>query len=201
MNLDWQRLFVPQMPLLELVIRGTVMYLGLLAVLRILVRRHIGSLSLMDLLLMVLIADAAQNAMGDDYHSLTEGAVLCGTLIGWNFFFDWLAYALPTFQRLLEPPPLPIIRNGQLQRRNMRQELLTEDELLSQLRQQGVQDVRSVRLAYVEPDGGISIVGHKAKEKHTAGVADRLHGRCRRALVNVAAYVARRANSTATFCH
>lgn len=172
MGIDWQRLFLPHTPLLELILRGTVMYVGLLAALRILVRRHVGSLSLMDLLLMVLIADAAQNAMGDDYHSITEGAVLCGTLIGWNFLFDWLAYRYPAFQRMLEPPPLPVVRNGQLLRRNMRQELLTEDELMSQLRQQGVGDVSTVKLAYVEPDGGISVVGHSAKRaKHTAGVA------------------------------
>jgi uncharacterized membrane protein YcaP (DUF421 family) len=63
--IDWQTLFVPTTPLLELVVRGSAMYLLLLAALRFLVRRHIGSLSLMDLLLMVLIADAAQNAMGD----------------------------------------------------------------------------------------------------------------------------------------
>jgi uncharacterized membrane protein YcaP (DUF421 family) len=171
--IDWQTLFVPTTPLLELVVRGSAMYLLLLAALRFLVRRHIGSLSLMDLLLMVLIADAAQNAMGDQYRSVTEGIVLCGTLIAWNFFFDWLAYRSPAFQKLVEPPPLPVIRNGKLLRRNMHQEFLTEDELLSQLRQQGVQDARTVKLAYVEPDGGVSIVGNgrrKAKEKHAAGV-------------------------------
>ena len=54
----------------------------LLPALRVLVSRHIGSLSMMDLLLMVLIADAAQNAMASEYRSITEGIVLCGTLIG-----------------------------------------------------------------------------------------------------------------------
>ncbi len=158
MDIDWRALLVPDTPPLELVLRGTVMYLGLLAALRVLVRRHVGSMSLMDLLLMVLIADAAQNAMASEYRSLTDGFVLCGTLIGWNFFFDWLSYRFPAFQRLLEPPPLPVIKDGKLLRRHMRQELLTEDELLSQLRQQDVQDVSEVALAFLEPDGGISIV-------------------------------------------
>lgn len=171
MNLDWERLFVPQTPLLELVLRGTVMYFALLAALRMLVRRHIGSLSLMDLLLMVLIADAAQNAMGDDYHSITEGLLLCGTLIGWNYLLDFLAYRYRTVEKLLEPSPLPIVKHGRLQRRNMRQEFLTEDELLSQLRQQGVEDYRTVELACIEPDGGISIKGSaKATKKQMAGV-------------------------------
>jgi uncharacterized membrane protein YcaP (DUF421 family) len=158
MDIDWQRLFVPQTPLLELVLRGSVMYLALFAVLRILVRRHIGSLSLMDLLLIVLIADAAQNAMANEYRSITEGLVLCGTLIAWSCLLEFLAYQSETIARLLEPPPLPVVKNGRLQRRNMRQELLTEDDLMSQLRQHEVSDLAEVALAYIEPDGGIGIV-------------------------------------------
>ena len=117
MNIDWQTLFVPQIPLVEIVIRGTVIYLVLLAGLRVLVRRHVGSLSLMDLLLIVLIADAAQNAMADEYHSITEGLVLLAVLIGWNYFLDWLSFRYEWVERVLEPPPLPVVRNGRMQRR------------------------------------------------------------------------------------
>jgi uncharacterized membrane protein YcaP (DUF421 family) len=158
MNADWRTLLVPTTPLWELFLRGTVMYLGLLAALRVLVRRHIGSSSMMDLLLLVLIADAAQNAMAADYHSLTEGILLCGTLIGWNIFLDWAAYRSDWVARLLEPPPLPVIKNGRMLRRQMKSELLTADDLLSQLRQQGIHDVKLVRIAYLEPDGGLSVV-------------------------------------------
>lgn len=158
---DWEAFFIPSMSLVEVFLRGTVMYVALLAVLRIFVRRHIGSLSIMDLLLMVLIADAAQNAMGADYKSITEGLVLCGTLIGWNFFFDWLAYRSPAVRKWLEPAPLPVIADGVLLRRNMRKELLTQDELVSQLREQGVEDYRTVRRAYIEPDGRISVLGEE----------------------------------------
>jgi uncharacterized membrane protein YcaP (DUF421 family) len=157
MGIDWQTLFMPKTPLLELFLRGTVMYVILLAALRVLVRRHVGSLSLMDLLLMVLIADAAQNAMADQYRSITEGLVLCGTLIGWNYLFDWLAYRSRAFERLLEPAPLNVIRDGKFQRRNMRAEFITQDELMSLLRQQGVNDVKDVKWACIESDGGISV--------------------------------------------
>jgi uncharacterized membrane protein YcaP (DUF421 family) len=158
MTIDWSQLLIPQTPLLELVLRGTIMYLVLFAALRVLVRRHIGSMSLMDLLLLVLIADAAQNAMASEYKSITEGLVLCATLVGWNYLLDWLAYRYDWMARVLEPSPLPVVRNGRMQRRNMRQELLTEDDLRSQLRQQGIEDLRTVKLAYVEPDGGVSVI-------------------------------------------
>lgn len=160
MGIDWTTLFVPQRPLVELALRGTIMYFALIAGLRVLVRRHVGSMSLMDLLLMVLIADAAQNAMGDQYRSITEGMVLCGTLIGWNFALDWLAYHSKFVQKLLEPPPLPIVRDGQMLRRHMRQELVTVEELRSLLREQGIEDVATVRLAFIEPDGGLSVLRH-----------------------------------------
>ncbi|WP_442483045.1 DUF421 domain-containing protein [Aeoliella sp. SH292] len=157
MNIDWHALFVPDTSLPELILRGTFMYIALLAALRVLVRRHIGSMSLMDLLLMVLIADAAQNGMADEYRSLTEGAVLCGTLFAWNYLFDWLSYRYKWFQRILEPAPLPVIQNGKMLRRNMQRELITKDELQSQLREQGVHDVSEVEFAFIEPDGGVSV--------------------------------------------
>jgi uncharacterized membrane protein YcaP (DUF421 family) len=119
----------------------------------------------MDLLLMVLIADAAQNAMANEYRSITEGVVLCGTLIAWNYLLDWLAHRYRFIEKLLEPPPLPVIRGGKLLRRHMRAELITEDELMSQLRQQEVHDLSEVEAAYIEPDGRLSIVRRHKQEQ------------------------------------
>lgn len=174
MTVNWQALFIPGGSLLEIFVRGTIVYFVLLASLRVLNRRHVGSMSLMDLLVMVLIADAAQNAMAGQYNTITEGLVLCGTLIGWNFVLDWLAYTSPLVARLLEPPPLDVVRDGKLLRRNMRTEFLTEDELMSQLRQQGITELSVVSRAQIEPDGGVSVVrtdhqqnsdGHRHKNK------------------------------------
>lgn len=157
MKVDWQHLLIPTESLVELVIRGSAMYLLLFAALRILGRRHVGSLSMMDLLLMVLIADAAQNAMADEYTSITEGLVLCGTLLGWNYLLDRLAFTFPWIDRILEPSPLPIIRRGKFIRKNLKAELLTPDEVLGQLREQEIFEIDEVELAYVESDGGLSV--------------------------------------------
>ena len=176
MTIDWNSLLVPTVSLLELVLRGSVMYLGLFALLRVLVRRHVGTLGLADLLLLVLIADAAQNAMSSEYHSVPEGIVLCGTLIGWSFLLDWLSYRSKWLRTWLEPPPLPLVTNGQIKRRNLRQELITIDELNSLLREQGIEDLSVVKRACIEPDGQISIVKFKGAAGGEGKMMKKGHG-------------------------
>ena len=158
LGIDWKHVFEPTVPATELILRGTLIYLGILFVIRFLLRREAAALSLPDLLMVVLIADAAQNAMADSYESFTDGAVLVGTIIFWNYALDRLAFHLPYFTRLVHPPPLPLIRNGRMLRRNMRDEAISDDELMSKLRQAGVEDIADVKIAHIEGDGRISVI-------------------------------------------
>lgn len=157
-NVDWARLMMPDTPLLEIIFRGSAIYLGLFLLLRLVLKRQSGGVGITDLLVVVLIADAAQNGMADDYHSVTDGLLLVGVIIFWSHLLDWLGYRFPALARLIHPPPLPLIRNGVMMRRNLRQELITEEELLTQLRQQGIQDVKQVKMANMEGDGRVSVV-------------------------------------------
>lgn len=157
-SVDWRELFVPNLSLVELFIRGSIVYLVLFGVLRSLPSRQLGSLAITDLLVVVLFAEAAQNAMARDYTSITEGAVLIGTVIFWSYALNWLGFRFPAIQQFLNPPPLLLVQRGRLQRRNMRRELITEDELMSQLRQQGIESVADVKAAYMEADGTISVI-------------------------------------------
>jgi len=168
MAIDWQSLFVNKVSFVELVLRGSAMYLFLFVLLRVLIRRRIGALSLTDLLVVVLIADAAQNAMASEYRSLPEGIVLCGTIVVWCFALDSLGYRYDWLRRLLEPPPLPLIRNGRIQRRNMRQELITMEELMSHLRENGIEHIGEVKEAFIESDGQISVI-KKDKDDSNGG--------------------------------
>jgi uncharacterized membrane protein YcaP (DUF421 family) len=164
MSIDWETLLVPEHSLLEIVVRGTVTYIGLFAILRFFLKRQSGVIGIADLLVIVLIADAAQNAMASEYKSLTEGALLVLTIVFWNFALDWLGYHFPVMQRFTRPPPLPLMRDGQFLRRNMRQEMITTEELLSQLRQQGIEDPAKVKKAFIEGDGRISIISYDGGE-------------------------------------
>ncbi len=157
-SVNWHELFVPSIPVFELIIRGSLVYLALFSVLRLMPSRQIGTLGIADLLVVVLFAEAAQNAMASNYTSITEGGLLVGTVIFWSYLLNWLGYIYPPFQRFLNPPPLLLVKNGRLIRRHMERELITEDELMRQLRQQGVEFIADVKKAYIESDGGISII-------------------------------------------
>jgi len=157
LQIDWNAVFVPTVSVAEIVLRGTFIYLLLFFVLRVF-RREAGALGISDLLVVVLIADAAQNAMSSEYKSVTEGATLVGTIIAWDYTLDWLGYRFPAFGRLLRPAPLPLVKDGRALRQNLRKEMITMEELLSQLREQGVESLSEVKRCYLEGDGHVSVI-------------------------------------------
>jgi uncharacterized membrane protein YcaP (DUF421 family) len=177
LRIDWNSVFVPTVSLVEIVLRGTLVYLLLFLLMRVL-RREAGALGISDLLVVVIIADASQNAMSSDYKSVTEGAVLVGTIIFWDYSLDWLGYKFPALGRLLRPAPLPLVKDGSALRRNMRKEMISMEELMSQLREEGVERLSEVKRCYLEGDGHISVIkkdsgggGGGAKKKKQAGVS------------------------------
>lgn len=163
MGIDWAGLFVPRVPLLETLLRGSLVYVAVFLLLRFVLRREAGTLGIADLLVVVLIADAAQNSLAADHSSITDGVLLVATIVLCAYLLDWLAYRVPFFDSLAHAPPLPLVRGGRLLRRNMRRELITEDEMLSYLRLHGVSDVKEVDEARLEPDGRISVVKRRSE--------------------------------------
>lgn len=155
--IDWRTIFTPSMPIGEIFVRGTIVYIALFFLLRFL-RRGAGAIGISDLLVVVLIADAAQNAMAGEYKSITEGIILVGTIAFWDYFLDWLGYKFPAVQRLLRPAPLLLIKDGRILRQNLRQEMITKEELMGQLREQGVENVEEVKKCYMEGEGHVSVI-------------------------------------------
>jgi uncharacterized membrane protein YcaP (DUF421 family) len=159
---DWHALFALTISPLELFVRGSAVYWFLFAVFRVVLRRDIGAVGIADVLLVVLVADAAQNAMAGEYRSITDGLVLVSTIVGWNVAIDWLAYRVPPLRRIFEAQPLLLVRDGKILRRNLRREWITEDDLRAQLREQGVASLADVRAAYMESDGTVSVIADTA---------------------------------------
>lgn len=158
LSIDWRALFGLSIPPAELVIRGTAMYWFLFFIFRFAVRRDIGAVGIADVLVLVIVADAAQNAMAGEYHSISEGMVLVATLIGWNLVLDWLSYRFTKFRRFAEAAPIRLVQDGRMLKRNMRRELISDEELWSKLRQASVETLDQVREVYIEPDGEISVI-------------------------------------------
>jgi uncharacterized membrane protein YcaP (DUF421 family) len=165
MAVDWNKLLVPSGSLIELVIRGSIMYLVIFVLMRVF-RRESGTLSTADLIVVVLVADAAQNGLTGDYTSVSEGAVLVGTIFAWNYGLDWLGFRYTWAHRLLNPSPLLLVRDGRIQRRNLRSEMLTVDDLMEQLREQGIEDVAEVKRSYLESDGRLSVIIREGGRTH-----------------------------------
>ncbi len=156
-------LFTLSMNPVELVIRGSLMYLGLVLVMRFILRRDLGSMSMPDVLFVVLVADASQNAMAGEYKSIADGLVLVGTLVAWNIALDWLAFRWPAFRRVIELQPLPLIEEGRWLRQNLRKEWITTEEVESKLREAGIDDIALVRKAVLEPSGELGVIRRDAK--------------------------------------
>ena len=161
--IDWSEVWSLTVSPWELVLRGSVMYWFIFIAFRTLMRRDIGSIAVSDVLFLMLVADAAQNAMAGEYRSFPAGLILVCTILFWSYAFDWLGYQFPWFRKLIEPHPLPLIKDGKLLRKNMRQELITEEELKSQLREQGLENWGQVRQAFMESDGHISVLPYEKK--------------------------------------
>jgi len=156
--MDWAWLVDFKVPAWELILRGSAMYWALFLIFRLVLRRDVGAVGVADVLFVVLVADASQNAMTGGYTSVAEGAVLVATLIGWNLLLDWMAFRFAWAHRLVEPRPLLLIRRGRVQHKHLRAEMITLAELRGHLRQHGVESFDEVKSAWFESDGQFSVI-------------------------------------------
>ena len=157
-TIDWAGIFEPKHGLLELFLRGTLMYLIIFVLLRVAVRRQVGGMGMTDVLVIVLIAEVTGNGISDNFQSVPESTVLVATVLFWSYVIECLQSRFPSMERLLRDSKLKLIEDGRMLRKNMRSEFVTSDELMAQLREQGLEDCREVKAAYMEADGKISVI-------------------------------------------
>lgn len=157
-TIDWRGILVPELSLLEMVVRATIMYFVLVLLMRVISKRQVGGVGTTDILVVVLLAEVAGNGFTAGYKSVVEGTVLVSTVLLWSYILEWLAKRFPAFERFLYAPTVLLIENGKMLRKNMRSELVTDEELLSQLRLHGIDDCAKVKRACIELDGKISVI-------------------------------------------
>ena len=168
---DWAHLFSFSVSPAEIFVRGTVIYWFIFLLFRFLLRRDIGAIAVTDVLLMVLIADAASNGMSGGYDSITDGCILVATIAGWNYVLNWMSFHFPVVRDWMQPPPQVLVRDGKMQRKVMRRELITTDELKSKLREQGIENLNEIKIAHLEEDGEISVIRHDNQEPQQSPAA------------------------------
>jgi uncharacterized membrane protein YcaP (DUF421 family) len=142
----------------EIIARTIIIYGALLIALRAAGKRELGQMTPFDLVVLLLISEAVQNALIGGDLSVTGGLIAAGTLIAVNYGVargrDWL----PWVRESIEGSPTVIVSNGKFIRQNMRKENVEEEDVMMAIREHALADVKDVRLAVLETDGSISVV-------------------------------------------
>lgn len=155
---EWEAMFGISASVPGLILRGTVTFLLLLALMRVAGQREAGGLGLTDVLVVVLVADAASAGLTGDTDSIAEGFILVVTILFWSVMVDAVAYRWPTLAKILKARPRLLIEDGKLNHRVMKREFMSAAEVESHLRLHGVESLSQVHHAYLEPNGLISII-------------------------------------------
>lgn len=160
----WDEVFMFSTSALEMFVRGTVMYFGVFLLMRFIGRRESGELNASDVILVVLVAEAASPGLGGEASSIFDGLVVVATVLFWATMLDIGSYHWTWLDKLTAPRPRPLIKDGKIVHKTARREFLTKEEILSQLRINGFQEFAEVKSAYLEPSGQISFLPYEEKD-------------------------------------
>jgi uncharacterized membrane protein YcaP (DUF421 family) len=149
-------MFQPSVAITELVVRATLVYVGLFVLLRIVGKRHVGEMAPFDLVVLLILSECVQNALIADDKSVTGGLVAAGTLFGLNHVIGHISWRSRRAERLLEGTPRVLVRHGHVLKEVLAEEQITHSELLEALRREGCTSLSKVRYAVLEPSGDIT---------------------------------------------
>jgi len=142
-----EAVLIPSLPLWEIVLRTALVYLAVLGLLRMAGKRELGQMSLADLVVILVIANAVQNALNGADPSLTGGLVSAATLVGMSYLLDRFGRRVPFLGRLVVGEPTLLLQDGRLIEENLRREHLQPADLEMASREHGVADLSDVAAA------------------------------------------------------
>jgi uncharacterized membrane protein YcaP (DUF421 family) len=169
-------MFQLPLPLAEKLLRPVIVYLVLVALLRLFGKRELAQLNPFDLVVLLSLSNTVQNAIIGDDNSVSGGVVGAFGLLAINWIVMKVLYWLPWLNRTLEGRSTLLIRDGQIDRKALERESLSREELLSVIHRQGFEDFHQVRLCELEPNGTfyVEAVEPSIAEKHHAELLERL---------------------------
>lgn len=152
---------------LKIALSSAAVYVFIIIAIRLFGKKELAQLSIIDLVFILLISNAVQNAMVGSDSSLTGGLIAASTLFIINYLFKYLLYRFPKLGNVVQGIELMLIYKGQLNQSNMNKARITKAELLEAVREHGVSEIREVDLAVLEIDGNISIISNEYKHRTT----------------------------------
>ena len=153
-----QSMWLPSLVWWEFILRGAIVYAALIFLLRISGKRQVGQLAPFDLVLLLVLSNAVQNAMNGGDNSVSGGLISAVTLIGLNWVVGYVTFKNKAIEALIEGRPEILIHNGRLYPYALKRERLTHHELMNALRTAGCATIEEVRAAVLENDGSISVI-------------------------------------------
>lgn len=176
MDAMWQSIFSPQVSILEKLIRTILVYAFLIIGLRLAGKRELGQLNTFDLVVLLLLSNTVQNAIIGPDNSALGGIIGGAMLLAVNWFTVRFLYRHNRLDRVIEGTSVILIDKGQIIRRNLDRQAITEDELIAACRRQGIENITDVQTAILETSGAISIFTRHptAREEFTADLAAQL---------------------------
>ena len=151
-------IFSLSVPFWDIILRTVLVYTALLIGLRLAGKREIGQMTVFDLVVLLLIANAVQNAMVGPDSSLTGGILAAALLLVLNALLSRLLQRYPRLRKFVEGSPTLLILHGQVLNDKMRREGIDIETLETALREHGITDRKDVEMAVLEIDGTISVV-------------------------------------------
>jgi uncharacterized membrane protein YcaP (DUF421 family) len=158
--------FTPSVPLTEIVLRTVIVYVAVFFLLRLSGKRELGQMNVTDLVVILVIANAVQNALNGGDNSLIGGLVAATTLVLLNIAVDRYGKEVPFLERFVRSEPTLLMQDGVFLEKNLEQENISKDEIAMSAREHGIKDLSELSEAILEPDGSISVIPNEGGRIH-----------------------------------
>ena len=160
------------------IVRGVIVYAFLIVILRVTGKRQVGQLAPFDLVLLLVLSNAVQNAMNGGDNSLTGGLISATTLVALNWLVGWATYRSKRLEALIEGRPLVLIHDGQVHYDALNKVKMTIHELKAALRAEGCARETDVRFAIVENNGHVTVIPMENHANHSGRTATETGDHC-----------------------
>ena len=154
--------WLPEIPVGEKILRSLIVYSFLRIMFRLLGKREVAQMTVFDLVVLLILSNVLQNAMIGPDNSVTGGLIGAATILAINWAVGRAAFSSRWFEKAVEGVPTLLVHSGEMVLPNLRRTNISREELLSNLRSQGIFDLEEVRAAVLEPSGKLSVLKKEA---------------------------------------